>query len=155
MRNTPQTAACSGPVITVGESSMVAQEHAEVRERIIDEATRLFVSLGYHGISMREIAEASGVSKAGIYYHFRDKEELFLDILRTNLEAIEQIVAEARRQATAREQVARFVRGLFERGPEQRAIIRLASQEMPHVGPEARAEFGRLYREKFVGRVEQ
>ena len=133
---------------------MVSQDAVDVRERIIDEAARLFVSLGYHGISMREIAEAAGVSKAGIYYYFRDKEELFLAILRANLEAIERIIEEARHEPTSPDQIRWFVHKLFEQAPEQRAIIRLASQEIAHIGPEARAEFSRLYRQKFVGQVE-
>ena len=48
-------------------------EALDLRARILAEATRLFVVYGYNGISMREIAEAVGVSKAGQYYHFKDK----------------------------------------------------------------------------------
>ena len=64
---------------------MAEHEGSVSRERIIAEATRLFVAFGYHRISMREIAEATGISKAGLYYHFRDKEELILEILHSNL----------------------------------------------------------------------
>ena len=46
---------------------MQPTESAAVPERIIEEATRLFVASGYTSISMREIAEAVGVSKAGLY----------------------------------------------------------------------------------------
>ena len=38
-----------------------------LRERVLAEATHLFVAYGYNGISMREIAEAVGVS-FGHYY---------------------------------------------------------------------------------------
>ena len=44
---------------------------------------------------MREIADACGISKPGLYYHFKDKEDLFLAILDQNLNDLEQIVAEA------------------------------------------------------------
>jgi len=59
----------------------------DVPQQILHEATRLFVDRGYHALSMREIAEAVGVSKAGLYYHFEDKEDLFLAILTNNLVA--------------------------------------------------------------------
>jgi AcrR family transcriptional regulator len=133
---------------------MTAPDQIALHERILEEATRLFVSHGYHGISMREIAEAVGVSKAGLYYHFRDKEDLFLAILAANLDAIQRIVQEAHQERTTRERIARMVRGLFAQTPEQRAIIRLATPEIAHVGQAARATFGRIYQEKFIGQIE-
>jgi AcrR family transcriptional regulator len=133
---------------------MPSTESADLRARIIQEATRLFVSHGYHAISTREIAEAAGVSKAGLYYHFKDKESLLLAILAANLERVAGIVQEARQQgATAREQVGWMMRSIFEQAPEQRAIIRLSSQEMAHLSPADRAEFGRLYRQMFTGQI--
>ncbi len=134
---------------------MSSAELVGLRERILDEATRLFISRGYHGISMREIAEAVGVSKAGLYYHFKDKEDLFLAILTANLEEIEALIRQARSQGkTAREQISLMMRAIFRRAPERRGIIRLASQEMAQLSQNARTTFGRLYQEKFIGQVE-
>ncbi len=133
---------------------MVTADSHPVRERIMDVATGLFVSQGYDGISMREIAEAAGVSKAGLYYHFEDKEQLFVEILRENLERLEQAILAAHRLGTAREQIGQVVRAIMERAPEQRAIIRLASQEMARVSTQAREEFYNLYQAKFVGQIE-
>lgn len=133
---------------------MTSSESPDVREVILNEAARLFVQNGYYGLSMREIAEAVGVSKAGLYYHFRDKEDLFLAILTSNLERIEQIIQEARRAPTVRLQIEQMVQAIFQRAPEQRAMIRLASQEMNHLSQEARVEFGRVYHDKFIGQVQ-
>jgi AcrR family transcriptional regulator len=133
---------------------MTASDQVALHERILENATRLFVSYGYHGISMREIAGAVGVSKAGLYYHFKDKEDLFLAILAANLDAIQLIVQEARQERTTRERIGHMVRGLFAQTPEQRAIIRLATQEIAHVGQAARATFGRIYQEKFIEQIE-
>jgi AcrR family transcriptional regulator len=134
---------------------MTAPEPADIPERIAEEATRLFVAHGYHGVSMREIAEAVGISKAGLYYHFHDKEDLFIAVLTANLERVEAIILAAQQaDPTTRGQVARMMQAIFDQPPDQRAIIRLASQEIGHVSPAARAAFGRLYRDKFTGRVE-
>jgi AcrR family transcriptional regulator len=134
---------------------MASPEPMAMRERIIEEATCLFVSQGYYAVSMREIAEAVGVSKAGLYYHFKDKESLFLAILVAHLERIENLIHTARREgSTTREQISRMVRAIFEQAPDQRAIIRLASQEMAHLSQSARVEFGRLYHDKFIGQIE-
>jgi AcrR family transcriptional regulator len=123
--------------------------------RIIDAATCLFVASGYRGISMREISEAVGLSKAGLYYHFRDKEALFLAILSANLDTVERIILEARRDDTStRARVARIIRGILSLSPDQRAIIRLASQEMVHVSQAARSRFERIYDQRFIGQIQ-
>jgi AcrR family transcriptional regulator len=46
------------------------------RRQILDTAMRLFVDQGYDKTSLREIAEAVGVTKAALYYHFRTKDDL-------------------------------------------------------------------------------
>ncbi|MFQ5817215.1 MAG: TetR/AcrR family transcriptional regulator [Terriglobia bacterium] len=45
-------------------------------DHILACATRVFGEKGYDGASIRDIARASGVSLAGLYYYFRSKEEL-------------------------------------------------------------------------------
>ena len=133
---------------------MTTAETPATRERILEEATRLFVARGYHGISMREIAERVGVSKAGLYYHFKDKEDLFLAILTENLDITERLAAQAQReQPTARAQIGWLLRAILAQPPHQRALIRVASHEIEHVSEAARAEFGRRYREKFIDRL--
>jgi AcrR family transcriptional regulator len=49
---------------------------------IIDAAHHLFVDQGYHGTSMRQIAEAAGIALGGIYNHFAGKEEIFEGVIR-------------------------------------------------------------------------
>lgn len=39
-------------------------------------AAHIFAEKGYHPTSMRDIARATGVSLAGLYYYFKSKEEL-------------------------------------------------------------------------------
>ncbi|SEF81489.1 TetR/AcrR family transcriptional regulator [Paenibacillus sp. UNC499MF] len=53
----------------------VAQELS--RERILEEARELFVTRGYRALTMRSIAKAMGYSHGALYYHFREKAELF------------------------------------------------------------------------------
>jgi AcrR family transcriptional regulator len=51
---------------------------------LLTTALRLFVQGGYHGTSMRDIADALGVAVSGIYNHFADKEQIFLAILQNS-----------------------------------------------------------------------
>lgn len=49
----------------------------KTREEIIIAAHALFAEQGYHGTSMRQIAERAGVALGGIYNHFSGKEDIF------------------------------------------------------------------------------
>jgi AcrR family transcriptional regulator len=47
---------------------------------ILAEACRLFATKGFDGASIRDIAEAAGISNAALYHFFTDKNELFARI---------------------------------------------------------------------------
>jgi len=60
------------------------------RARILSEARSLFLEAGFAETSMQDIAGASGLTKAALYYHFRDKYELFTTMALLELERISQ-----------------------------------------------------------------
>jgi AcrR family transcriptional regulator len=125
-----------------------------LRDEILATATQLFIQQGYHGLAMRQISEALGVSKAALYYYFEDKEELLLAILTDYLEEIETAIAAIQAQTeSGAEQIRRFVEMVLQQPAERRAIIRLASQEMAQLSASARTRFNRLYHEKFIGKL--
>lgn len=51
------------------------------KDLIIDTAERLFAQFGYLGVSMIDIADSLGITKAALYYHFDSKEDLYLKVL--------------------------------------------------------------------------
>jgi AcrR family transcriptional regulator len=126
-----------------------------MRAQILAVARVLFIREGYHGLALRQVSEQLGVTKAALYYHFKDKEALFMAILESNLDAMESlldgILAEG---GTCGEQIRKFVLRVMAQPAEERAIIRLGAQEIGQVSPQARQAFGRIYRQKFVGKVE-
>jgi len=52
----------------------------ETAEIILDKAHELFAEKGYERSSMREIAQRVGISKAALYHHFKNKEEILFTI---------------------------------------------------------------------------
>jgi AcrR family transcriptional regulator len=54
------------------------------RLAIEDAALELFLQYGFHGTSMRQIAEQTGLALGGIYNHFSSKEEIFAAIILDN-----------------------------------------------------------------------
>lgn len=51
------------------------------QDRIREAAYRLFVNQGYHGTSMRQIAQAARLTPASIYNHYQNKEQIFRQVL--------------------------------------------------------------------------
>jgi AcrR family transcriptional regulator len=54
----------------------------ETRERIIRAAGEVFGQHGFDGTTIRQITRRAGVNVAAVNYHFRDKGELYLRVLR-------------------------------------------------------------------------
>lgn len=69
-----------------------AKDSANLRDRIVDEATRLFAKQGFAGTSVRELVEASNCTKPALYYYFDSKDALFLEIIETHSGAIENLM---------------------------------------------------------------
>ncbi|HEY8745081.1 MAG TPA: helix-turn-helix domain-containing protein, partial [Chloroflexota bacterium] len=51
------------------------------RQRILEEAAQVFSRYGYRATSVDDIAEASGTSKGGVYFHFPNKDAIFRALL--------------------------------------------------------------------------
>lgn len=58
-----------------------AVEQELSRERILEAARHLFITKGYRAISMRSIGQHLGYSHGSLYYHFKEKAELFYAIV--------------------------------------------------------------------------
>jgi len=69
------------------------QEARKAKQQvIIDAAERVFASKPFNQVSMRDIAEAAGISHATIYRYFPDKQALFVDaFMRGITEILESI----------------------------------------------------------------
>ena len=134
---------------------MHLSQRGDLHEDILAVGSQLFIQQGYHGLSMRQIAEAVGVSKAALYYHFEDKEELFLAILERSLDQIAAILDSIRtEQRSTRQQIQELVKNILEQPAESRAFIRLASQEMAQLSAPARRKFNRTYHERFINKIQ-
>ncbi|MGJ5814559.1 TetR/AcrR family transcriptional regulator [Paludibaculum fermentans] len=54
-----------------------AQQRAESLEQILDAAEYLFSRNGFHGVTLRDVAERVGIHTTLLHYYFRDKHHLF------------------------------------------------------------------------------
>jgi AcrR family transcriptional regulator len=68
---------------------------SERRAQLLKAAQAVFVQSGYHAAAMDEIAERAGVSKPVLYQHFPGKLDLYLALLDTHCDTLEQLVRRA------------------------------------------------------------
>ena len=86
-----------------------AEAGGEVRERLLSGATALFAAKGYAATTVREIVERAGVTKPVLYYYFRSKEGIYLDLMREPFGRFAALVEETLLEAgSARERLLRL-----------------------------------------------
>ncbi|MGB3071569.1 MAG: TetR/AcrR family transcriptional regulator [Ottowia sp.] len=95
-----------------------AEPHADLaaapgnrEEQLLDIARHLFAKRGFRATSLRDIAEVAKISKAALYYHFPNKDELYEKVVIQSLDALVQMVsADVARANTPTERVLAFMR---------------------------------------------
>lgn len=85
-RPKPVRAPASEPVAVAAEPSRQSRRTAARRSAILDAGLQLFSRQGLHGTSSDQIAEAADVSKTNLFYYFRSKEEVYVEVLRRLLD---------------------------------------------------------------------
>lgn len=86
----------------------------ETRALILSHARRLFMQRGFASVSVGEVAEAVGVSKPTLYYHFGDKEGLYAAVL---IDALTEVGGYIRHvvqsRGSVRERLTQLAHGYF------------------------------------------
>lgn len=70
------------------------QQAQETRQHILDVALRLFSQQGVSSTSLAEIAKAAGVTRGAIYWHFKNKSDLFSEIWELSESSIGELETE-------------------------------------------------------------
>lgn len=86
-------------------SNQTDSVNGSVRQRLLEGAAELFTQKGYAATTVREIVAAGGVSKPVLYYYFRNKEGIYLELMRqafTRVDDLLQTALEDQGSATQR-----------------------------------------------------
>ena len=68
---------------------MPRNKHPEqTRERIIAAAAELFVENGYEQTSIQDILDTTGLSKGGLYHHFKSKEQILEAVMERRIQYV-------------------------------------------------------------------
>src|SRR5215471_17382563 len=82
-----RAARASDPKVVSAELPLIklnrAERAAERRQAIIEAAMEEFIARGFAATRLDDIAKRAGVAKGTIYLHFKDKESMFEELIRT------------------------------------------------------------------------
>ena len=94
------------------------------RARILDAACDLFTQKGYEKVSLREVAEVVGITKAALYYYFPTKEKMFEALVQPFF-GMQQVVFELLATPPNRESWAAALTSFLDWILEQRKLFEL------------------------------
>ncbi len=106
------------------------------RQRVLDEAARLFARAGYANTNLADVAAAAGMQAGSLYYHFDSKDELVYEVLRFGVaHSFDHVRAEVERlgaKATSEDQLRAAIHAHLESlhtlGDYARAGLRIVEQ---------------------------
>jgi AcrR family transcriptional regulator len=97
----------------------------KTKEALISHAMELFAQKGYEGTSIREIIEKTGVTRPMVYYYFKNKEDLFCQLVESLFaESEKNLIRIYNSNTTCRERLSTMIHGSFEKAQEQPVGVR-------------------------------
>jgi TetR/AcrR family acrAB operon transcriptional repressor len=87
--------------ILAGMARRTKEDALATRNTLLDAAERLFQQQGVSQTSLQQIAAAAGASRGAVYWHFKDKADLFNAMMERVTLPMENALQQARSGATA------------------------------------------------------
>ena len=108
------------------------------RDRILEEAAKLFTEKGYEATSVQDLAQALGLSKAALYHHFGSKEEILYEISLLALKGLVAAGEKALEVADPKEALRRFMEAHARYFEENYPFVVTMLQGIKSLSPENR-----------------
>lgn len=125
-------------------SHTVTGRRSDSRQRILDTARGLFSEGSYLGVSMSDIAERLGVTKAALYYHFSSKREIYENVLDQVHADLERILRADDGGLRPAERLRGMIAGYLEFGMREKNLIAAAMTQLSPVEGSVRDFLGGL-----------
>ena len=79
---------------------MERKYEGNTKERILEEAIKLFKEYGYDNVTLMQICDAAKITKRTFYYHYRAKEQLIIGVTDLSGVKAEKFIAAMLNQQT-------------------------------------------------------
>lgn len=70
------------------------KDERETKEKLLQSARAEFLAKGYQGASLRSICKASGVTTGALYFFFKDKDDLFCNVVGHMMDRLNAVLTE-------------------------------------------------------------
>lgn len=105
------------------------------KTNILKVATQEFSKYGYDAVSMNKLADKLNINKATIYYHFKDKQSLYQEILKNllhlNKEISEQIINS---DLEPKEKFKEYIKNFIQSVKNNPQIVSISLRELANLG---------------------
>lgn len=127
------------------------------RDAILDTSAKLFSQQGYNDVSIRDIAQACGMTNAALYYYFKNKEDLFLAMLqRDHAKSVAALLEAANGPGDLRADLEQLVARYAEITCERRQSFQMLWRDVKQMEDvHARKMFGEMQHELMRPLVER
>ncbi len=102
-------------------------KRADIAQKILDQATRLFAAHGFSGVSLADIAKSVGIRKPSLLYHFQSKDTLRRSVLEEILahwnETLPKLLMAATSGSEQFDSVLTKTVGFFAEDPDRARLI--------------------------------
>lgn len=121
---------------TAGKGRKNPEERIRARNeaKILKAAVELFSRKGYDGTRIAEIAEASELPKANVYYYFATKEEIYTRLIESVLEGWDKALEHIRPESEPREALTAYIVAKLDYSRLHAAESRFFANEMMRGG---------------------
>lgn len=110
---------------------MTSQNTRLGKPHLLEVAERLFTEYGYQAVSIRDIAQASGVTNAALYYYFPSKEALFDAVVEHHADKLAQRMEQASAQFTDTRKKLMAILGVYAKQVSERRSLLFSLRRNP------------------------
>jgi len=96
----------------------------QAKKNIIQAAREFFSEYGYLGASMSDLAAKLNMTKAGLYYHFAGKAEIFKTVLDEAFTELSQALTEAKNEQTAEKKLEKLIKAYLRFGAREKNLTK-------------------------------
>ena len=122
----------------VASGEAAATDADRKKTEILRQAAEIFCAQGFHATSMSEVAEAVGLTKAGLYYYVKGKEDLLFSIVTFGMDRLESWIEDAREAPEPVDRLRRVLRSHAAAITQDGSAVTLLVDEVEALSPEHR-----------------
>jgi len=133
---------------------MYEKSHTTI-SHILDAAQEAFVTHNYEDITLTAIASEANVTKGAIYHHFKNKEDLFFQMMLRHLDSLQHLLQQAvETKGSSRERLAQLTILFLGQPLEAQRVIQLVRRDTNRFTTETRQKLIIAYQNALPNQIE-